>query len=103
MSEITPAMAYKELEPAVMEIVRLIHQCPIGDAGKTGLAMMVATAFFTTLCVRELERQKRPVIINPEIMQDMAGLMVAALTRDKPDLRLVHDAGLPPHVKGESE
>lgn len=85
----TPEAAYRELEPAVIDMVRLIHQCPIGDAGKTGLAMLVTTAFFTTLCARELERQKRPPIIGPDIMREMADLMVAALTRSKPDLRLV--------------
>jgi hypothetical protein len=73
MSKYTVESCYKELEPTLREIARLVKSAPLSEKERSGLAMMIlADVAGTTLAVMRLED-------TAENMKCLGEFMAAAL------------------------
>ena len=74
MSKYTVESCYKELEPTLREIARLVKSAPISEKERNGLAIMIlADVAGTTLSVMGLE-------VTPENMSNLGEFMASAFT-----------------------
>ena len=74
MSKYTAEACYKELEPALRDIARLVKSAPLSEKERNGLAIMIlADVAGTTLAVMGLEA-------TPENMSNLGGVMASAFT-----------------------
>lgn len=74
MTEYTVESCYKEMEPALRDIARLVKSAPLSEKERNGLAVMIlADVAGTTLAVMGLEA-------TPENMSNLGEFMASAFT-----------------------
>jgi hypothetical protein len=74
MTEYTVESCYKEMEPALRDIARLVKSAPLSEKERSGLAIMIlADVAGTTLAVMGLEA-------TPENMSNLGEFMASAFT-----------------------
>lgn len=74
MSKYTVESCYKELEPTLRQIARLVKSAPISEKERNGLAMLIlADVAGTTLAVMGLED-------TPENMRQIGEFVASAFT-----------------------